>query len=53
MGSETAYNTLSFEIIFPFDNDTAYVANIYPYTYSDLCEYVNELTSHNLYKYSL
>lgn len=53
MGSETAFNTLSFDIIFPFDNDTVFIANIYPYTYTDLCEYIEELSSHNLYKYCL
>ena len=50
MGTESAFNTLSFEITFPWDNDTVYIANIYPYTYTDLCEYIDELTNHSLYK---
>lgn len=34
------YYALSFEIKFPYDNDTVFLAHCYPYTYTDLCEYV-------------
>ena len=49
LGTESAFNTLSFELMFPCDNDTVYIANIYPYTYTDLSEYIDELASHSLY----
>lgn len=34
------YYALSFEIKFPYENDTIFLAHCYPYTYTDLCENV-------------
>jgi cytosolic carboxypeptidase protein 2/3 len=34
------YNVLTFEIEFEYSNDRVYIANSYPYTYSDLNEYL-------------
>jgi hypothetical protein len=36
------YYALSFEIKFEHDNDTCYLAHCYPYTYTDLCEFVRK-----------
>ncbi|KAI4462564.1 cytosolic carboxypeptidase [Holotrichia oblita] len=38
--------TLSFTLEFPHDDDTVYFAHSYPYTYSDLQKYLQEMTSH-------
>ncbi|KAK9728680.1 Cytosolic carboxypeptidase N-terminal domain [Popillia japonica] len=38
--------TLSFTLEFPHDDDTVYFAHSYPYTYSDLQQYLQEMTSH-------
>lgn len=35
--------TLSFNVDFPHDNDTCYLAHCYPYTYSDLQDYLLKL----------
>lgn len=37
------YYALSFEIKFPFDSDLVYFAHCYPYTYTDLCEYLKRI----------
>jgi hypothetical protein len=36
------YYALSFELKFKHDNDTCYLAHCYPYTYTDLCAFVNK-----------
>lgn len=38
--------TLTFTIEFPHDNDEVYLAHSYPYTYTDLQDYLMELTTH-------
>ncbi|KAJ8944755.1 hypothetical protein NQ318_011662 [Aromia moschata] len=38
--------TLSFTVKFPHDDDEVYLAHSYPYTYSDLQDYLSELSSH-------
>ncbi|KRT82072.1 Peptidase [Oryctes borbonicus] len=38
--------TLTFTIEFPHDDDTVYFAHSYPYTYSDLQKYLQEMTTH-------
>ncbi|XP_073965826.1 nna1 carboxypeptidase isoform X2 [Choristoneura fumiferana] len=38
--------TLTFNIEFPHADDAVYVAHCYPYTYSDLQEYLSRLQSH-------
>ncbi|XP_034247129.1 uncharacterized protein LOC117648622 [Thrips palmi] len=38
--------TLSFNVDFPHDNDTCYLAHCYPYTYSDLQDYLLKLQNH-------
>lgn len=40
------YFTLTFNIEFPHDNDTVYFAHSYPYTYSDLQDYLMEIQRH-------
>jgi hypothetical protein len=37
------YCTLTFSTNFKYKNDTVYFAHGYPYTYTDLCRYLNEL----------
>jgi murein tripeptide amidase MpaA len=37
------YYTLTFAVTFKYDNDTVYFAHSYPYTYTDLCRYLNML----------
>lgn len=37
------FYTLTFNIEFPHDNDTVYFAHSYPYTYSDLQDYLMEI----------
>uniref|UniRef100_T1IZX3 Peptidase M14 domain-containing protein n=1 Tax=Strigamia maritima TaxID=126957 RepID=T1IZX3_STRMM len=39
----TPFHTLSWTCQFPFENDTVYFAHSFPYTYSDLQEYLTEL----------
>jgi cytosolic carboxypeptidase protein 2/3 len=39
------YFTLTFSVTFENDNDTVYLAHSYPYTYTDLCRYLNQLES--------
>lgn len=39
------YYTLTFTIVTKHDNDTVYIAHCYPYTYTDLCKYLNRLMS--------
>ncbi|XP_055371529.1 cytosolic carboxypeptidase 1 [Condylostylus longicornis] len=41
----TSY-TLTFNIQFPHDNDTVYFAHSYPYTYSDLQDYLMAIQNH-------
>lgn len=36
------YYALSFEIKFKYDNDTCYLAHCYPYTYTDLCDFIKK-----------
>jgi hypothetical protein len=38
--------TLSFNMEFPYDNDHVYLAHCYPYTYSDLQDYLIQLQNH-------
>nr|CAH7714911.1 unnamed protein product [Callosobruchus chinensis] len=38
--------TLTFTVKFPHDDDDVYLAHCYPYTYSDLQDYLSELSSH-------
>ncbi|XP_068627999.1 cytosolic carboxypeptidase 2 [Battus philenor] len=38
--------TLTFNIEFPHNNDAVYIAHCYPYTYSDLQEYLSRLQAH-------
>ncbi|XP_049864870.1 cytosolic carboxypeptidase 2 isoform X2 [Pectinophora gossypiella] len=38
--------TLTFNIEFPHSDDAVYIAHCYPYTYSDLQEYLSRLQSH-------
>ncbi|KAG5892786.1 hypothetical protein JTB14_032660 [Gonioctena quinquepunctata] len=38
--------TLTFTVKFPHDDDEVYLAHCYPYTYSDLQDYLSELSSH-------
>ncbi|XP_071056315.1 cytosolic carboxypeptidase 2-like isoform X2 [Onthophagus taurus] len=38
--------TLTFTLEFPHDDDAIYLAHSYPYTYSDLQNYLQELTTH-------
>ncbi|KAI5645151.1 zinc carboxypeptidase domain-containing protein [Phthorimaea operculella] len=38
--------TLTFNIEFPHSDDVVYIAHCYPYTYSDLQEYLSRLQSH-------
>ena len=37
------YYTLTFSATFKHDGDTIYFAHCYPYTYTDLCRYLNQL----------
>ena len=37
------YYTLTFSVKFQHENDTVYFAHSYPYTYTDLCRYLNRL----------
>lgn len=43
---ETANYTLSFNIEFPHDKDEVYLAHCYPYTYTDLQDYLSKLQNH-------
>lgn len=38
--------TLTFTLEFPHDKDIVYLAHSYPYTYSDLQDYLTALTGH-------
>ncbi|CAH1973715.1 unnamed protein product [Acanthoscelides obtectus] len=38
--------TLTFTVKFPHEDDEVYLAHCYPYTYSDLQDYLSELCSH-------
>ncbi|CAG9819492.1 unnamed protein product [Phaedon cochleariae] len=38
--------TLTFTVKFPHDDDEIFLANCYPYTYSDLQDHLSELSSH-------
>ncbi|XP_023311172.1 cytosolic carboxypeptidase Nna1-like isoform X2 [Anoplophora glabripennis] len=38
--------TLSFTVKFPHDDDEVYLAQCYPYTYSDLQDYLSEIATH-------
>lgn len=37
------YFTLTFSLITDHDNDTVYLAHCYPYTYTDLCKYLDTI----------
>lgn len=43
--------TLSFNVDFPHDGDTCYLAHCYPYTYSDLQDYLLKLQVRHLNVY--
>lgn len=43
--TNTCYYTLTFTYNFPYDNDLVYFAYSYPYTYSDLNNYLNQVLS--------
>lgn len=38
--------TLTFTLEFPHEDDSVYLAHSYPYTYSDLQDYLMELSDH-------
>ena len=40
------YSTLSFEVAFPYDDDTIYVAYNYPYTYTDLMGFIKTIATY-------
>ncbi|XP_043267554.1 cytosolic carboxypeptidase 2-like [Venturia canescens] len=42
---EKEKHTLTFNITFPHDQDTVYLAHCYPYTYTDLQEYLSRISS--------
>ncbi|XP_017888691.1 cytosolic carboxypeptidase 2-like [Ceratina calcarata] len=42
---EKEKHTLTFNVSFPHDRDTVYLAHCYPYTYSDLQEYLAKLVA--------
>ncbi|XP_011298890.1 cytosolic carboxypeptidase 2 [Fopius arisanus] len=42
---EKEKHTLTFNITFPHDQDTVYLAHCYPYTYTDLQEYLTRISS--------
>ncbi|XP_076686785.1 cytosolic carboxypeptidase 2 [Andrena cerasifolii] len=42
---EKEKHTLSFNVSFPHDRDTVYLAHCYPYTYTDLQEYLGKLVA--------
>ncbi|XP_016772529.2 cytosolic carboxypeptidase 2 isoform X1 [Apis mellifera] len=42
---EKEKHTLTFNISFPHDRDTVYLAHCYPYTYTDLQEYLSKLVA--------
>eukprot|EP00055_Hartaetosiga_balthica_P016386 m.103392 g.103392 ORF g.103392 m.103392 type:complete len:1433 (+) comp9094_c0_seq2:74-4372(+) len=44
-GTDRRYYTLTFSYISQYDNDTIYFAHCYPYTFSDLQEYITKLTT--------
>lgn len=39
------YFTLTFDVTLPYDSDTVYFAHCYPYTYTDLNNYLNRITA--------
>lgn len=43
---ESDFYTLTFNIEFPHDNDTIFFAHSYPYTYSDLQDYLMDIQKH-------
>ncbi|KAL1505438.1 hypothetical protein ABEB36_005007 [Hypothenemus hampei] len=43
---QAATFTLTFTLTFPHDEDEVYLANCYPYTYSDLQEHLAEIRAH-------
>lgn len=45
-GSNIASYTLTFQVEFQHDNDTVYFAHSYPYTYSDLQDYLMNIQRH-------
>ncbi len=42
-GSSAEFYTLSFVTSFKYDNDSVFIANCYPYTYSDCEHFINKL----------
>lgn len=38
--------TLTFTVMFPHDDDEVYIAHSYPYTYTDLQDYLSEISTH-------
>jgi murein tripeptide amidase MpaA len=40
------YYALTFEYKAKYDNDTVYFAHCYPYTYTDVCKFVNEVCTY-------
>lgn len=41
------YYSLSFQLTFKHDEDEVYLAHCYPYSYSDCCEFLNKICTHN------
>ena len=40
---------LTFEVQFPYENDTVFIAHCYPYTYSDLLKYTENVVTEDNY----
>ena len=47
------YYSLAFSMKFPFKHDTVYITHSYPYTYSQMLNYLNELEVDPLRKHKL
>ena len=49
-GNEVTTYTLSFKVVFQYDNDIIYLSHCYPYTYSDLVAFLNTACNPVAYK---
>lgn len=49
-GNEVTTYTLSFKVVFQYDNDIVYLSHCYPYTYSDLVAFLNTACNPVAYK---
>ena len=49
-GRRKRYSTLTFTLVAEHDHDLVHVAHCYPYTYTDLNEYLDELASASEYR---